>query len=225
MAPSNTEAAYRQAYNRLNVACTLLKRHFPPIEEDNDDYMVLTSLKPKPRTPSVPTCDRCTEERDNLDEAAREEHVCTHQGAEGGQQDDDTLSTSGSEVVQRRTEGRRTGRERQPNAGVIRQDLVVMDDKFDGFTVALSNLATHLTPLEADQYEAHILLWAQYCGWMKDRVEDTRRLLDGGTVSQSTGGTMNVTFSEAPVVGDTDNSTSQHSVVTLVNSRTSQRSQ
>ena len=223
MAPSNlanTEAAYRQAYNRLNVACTLLERHLPPIEEDNDDYMVLPSLKPKPRTPSVSTCDRCTEERENLDEAARQDHVCTHQGAEGGHQDDDTVSTAGSEVVQRRAEGRR--RERQPNAGVIRQDLVVMDDKFDGFTVALSNLAAHLAPLEADQYEAHLLVWAQYCGWMKDRAEDTIRLLEGGTLSQSTGGTRNVTVSEAPVIGDRDNSTSQPSVVTFANSGTSQ---
>ena len=54
----------------------------------------------------------------------------------------------------------------------------MLDDKFDAFTVALTTFSAHVEEEEVLQYETHLLVWAEFCGWMKDRGESTIRILD-----------------------------------------------
>ena len=51
---------------------------------------------------------------------------------------------------------------RQPNTGVIRQDITKLDDMYDSFTINLSTLATVLGKAEAEDLEEHFLVWARH---------------------------------------------------------------
>ena len=124
---------YRQAVHKLVAACTFLKSHLPPDDEE-DPELITPPNRPKPRTVNV-ACILCAAELENLEGDARDQHICTHQpGLHEGNRQDDEASETGSTG----TRNKPTGKHRQPDAGVIRQDLVTLDDRFDTFTNALS---------------------------------------------------------------------------------------
>ena len=79
---------YRQAVHKLVAACTFLKRHLPP-DDDEDPELITPPNRPKPRTVNV-ACVLCATELENLECDARDQHICTHQPGlhEGNRQDD-----------------------------------------------------------------------------------------------------------------------------------------
>ena len=180
MAPNtyaNADHVYRQAYNRLRIACTLLERHLPPPEGDEQPIPPLRPIRPqRPRLDSVAQCALCRVELEAMNTGDRGSHACTHQ-PDGQRHDDETRSAAGS-TESNQQEAYKVKRDRQPNSRVIRQDMIVLDDKFDAFTVAFTTLSSHLDEEEAMQYDTHLLVWAEFYGWMKDRAENTMKILD-----------------------------------------------
>ena len=170
MAPNSLATAdnnYRSAAFKLRSACTFLKRHLPP-DDSNEPESATPTIKPRARAVSV-ACALCVAELQQMEVGAREGHVCTHQ------QDNpvDRASNAGSDDVQDRS-GKR---QRQPDVGVIRQDLTNVDEKFETFTNALSILSGLLGDDDQILYEEHLMNWTEHIGWLKDRAHDTIRVL------------------------------------------------
>ena len=161
MAPSEASArsAYRLAAGRLITACDDLDGHLPPLDPVEGDTLETPPIFPVPRNVA---CAKCADELAQLEtEAEQADHSCTHDRA------DDT----GVEGAERGSAKKVTVRRRHPNAGVIRQDLLTVDDKFDSFTVALSGLASLLEQEDAAEFEDHLVLWTRYRRWLKDRAD------------------------------------------------------
>ena len=178
MAPNEAAVrnSYRLATNRLLTACRDLEGHLPPAE--TEDFLEPPSIWPELRHVGAAVCERCTEELEQLDEAAREEHTCSHQGDN---------STAGA----RPAEGEKTGpkkpvRRRQPNEGVIRSDLQVVDERFEAFVTALSTLSSMLMHQEDEEYQEHLIVWSDYKRWMKDRALDTLDIIAEASGSRET---------------------------------------
>ena len=120
-------------------------------------------------------CALCAAELENLEDDARDQHICTHQpGLHEGTRQDDEASETGSTGIRNKP----TGKHRQPDAGVIRQDLATLDDRFDTFTNALSVLTGFLEDAEGRLYEDHLVTWAEYVGCLKDKAYKVIRVLE-----------------------------------------------
>ena len=177
MAPSEASArsAYRLAAGRLITACDDLDGHLPPLDPAEGDTLETPPIFPVPRNIA---CAKCADELAQLEtEEEQAEHSCTHHRA------DDT----GVEDAERGSAKKLTVRRRHPNAGVIRQDLLKVDDKFDSFTVALSALASLLGQEDAAEFEDHLVLWTRYRRWLKDRADYTLELLEANNQNVNTG--------------------------------------
>ena len=180
MAPNtyaNAENSYRQAYNRLKVACTLLERHLPL--PDDGSELETPSLTPRERVDRVAQCALCRAELETLEPEERAGHGCNHQG-QASRQDDENRSVTASDEGRHGSEVHAAKRGVQPNAGVIKQDLTVLEDKFDAFIVALSILTSLMSDEDGSQYENLLLEWTEFCGWLKDRADQTIRVLQAG---------------------------------------------
>ena len=180
MAPNtyaNAENSYRQAYNRLKVACTLLERHLPP--PDDGSELSTPSLRPRERLDPVVQCALCRAELENLEPEERAGHVCNHQD-QVLRQDDETQSAVASDEGRRGSEAQKVKRGVQPNAGVVKQDLTVLEDKFDAYIVALSIFTSLMNDEDGARYENLLLEWTEYCGWLKDRADQTIKVLQAG---------------------------------------------
>ena len=130
MAPSlsTAEGAYEHAAYRLRAACTLVERHLPN-PELGEETLVIPPLRPRQQVSGQP-CAKCEADRQNMDEESDEVIECTH-GMLAGQSDSEQVAPK-----------KRTPGKRQPNPGVIRQDVNSLDQKFDTFTVALATLCS-----------------------------------------------------------------------------------
>ena len=166
MAPTEYAAhnAYRLAAKRLTTACRDLDGHLPP--PDLEDLIIIPSLWPTIRVENKTECESCATELDNLDEAQRQVHSCTHR------------NESVSADLRPEVQSKQPVRRRQPNAGVIRADIVTLDERFESFSVAISALASILLPPEAAHYDGHYITWSDYRRWMKDRAVDAIVLLE-----------------------------------------------
>ena len=179
MAPT-TEAAANSAYslavNRLVTICNDLDGHLPPfdIQEDDNYDPSLPSVWPRPRLESTTDCAQCVEELDQLSAGARDSHICRHNRDHDESTDTRTAPTQ-----------RRSVRRRQPNAGVIRQDIIILDERFEAFTAALAALAAILPRERAIEFEEHLLVWGDYRRWLKDRALTTIDMLEPAPVPQS----------------------------------------
>ena len=217
MAPTEYAArnAYRLAAKRLTTACRDLDGHLPP--PDLEEIMIIPPLWPTIRLDNT-ECEACATELDDLDEEQRRSHSCTHRN--------DSVSTDTRSEVQPRQPVRR----RQPNAGVIRADIVTLDERFESFSVAISALASLLLPPEAACYDEHYIEWSDYRRWMKDRAVDSLALLEPDnsavqTHRQNPGTVTNGNNSEMEDVVPSGSSGVQSvSDVTSVASMTSQQS-
>ena len=170
MAPTYAavDLAYRLAANNLSAVCTGLEYHLPTTDDLRANETLLIPFK-WPREilvdDSLVECQRCVAELADLEAGDRTGHECTHRG-----QADETATLT------RPTDG---VRKRQPNAGVIRQDLADVKEKFEVFTKALTNLATVCeTQEEVDSFERHLLVWAEYIADVRARAQDTLQLLE-----------------------------------------------
>ena len=162
------DAAYQLAENRLVIACSYLERHLPPLDpQEVEEAPVTPSARPRERIDSVSQCNLCAAELADLDAGARDGHVCTHR-QQGG---DAAVGARGDAA---RGKLRRV---RQPYAGVIRQGLEILDEKFDSFTGALTTLTCVIEETEVTAYNEHLMEWADYCGYLKDRAHDTINML------------------------------------------------
>ena len=175
MAPTEANAhnAYRLSVKRLITACEDLEGDLPPFNPDEEgERLFLPSIYPRPKNIA---CNDCATELEALDAAGQAEHVCTHQQLDetGGQNVIGGVDTGARTKVPRLMQ-----RRRQPNSGVIRQDISKLDEKYDTFTVNLSTLATVLDKTEAEGLEEHFLIWGQYCRWLKDRAYCTIDILE-----------------------------------------------
>ena len=62
---------------------------------------------------------------------------------------------------------------------MLRQDVEILDEKFDSFTEALTTLTYVIEESEVASYNEHLMEWADYCGFLKDRAHDTIDMLEG----------------------------------------------
>ena len=152
MAPTyaSANAAYDPLVNSLRAACIGLECHLPPSEgQEAENNVAIPSNRPKKPTPRE--CVPCQEELEQLDEKARAEHRCTH----------------------------RCRRRRQPNAGVIRQDLSDVKERFDSFTKGLSSLVSLCDDRnESQSYQHHLTIWAEYIADIRARAFETLEILE-----------------------------------------------
>ena len=173
MAPNLASAhwTYGQAVAKLQSACIFLERQLPPVDHAEVEVVPsVPSLQPRVRAASVPNCLECEEELREQSPGAREGHRCNHH--EGGE-DVQVESNTFPEI--------RAPRRRQPNSGVIKQDLKKLDERYDAFAGAIGTLISLLDHSEAVRYETHMVVWADYCGWLTDRAKDLITLLEAAT--------------------------------------------
>ena len=175
MAPSlaSAEAAYIQAGYRLQTACSLLERHLPPVAQtDGEDTEGPPILWPTRRV-ATHACERCAAELAELDAEEQEGHACTH----GRDQTGD--GRNGANGVWQPPARSSRGKGKQPNAGVIQQEINALESKFDAYTVATATVCS-LSTEETDrrQYEEDLANWTEYYGIIKDRAMDVISLLN-----------------------------------------------
>ena len=168
MAPTyaSANAAYDPLVNSLRAACIGLECHLPPSEgQEAENNVAIPSNRPKKPTPRE--CVPCQEELEQLDEEARAEHQCTHVVH------DDSLNIG---LDQQLVDPRRR---RQPNAGVIRQDLSDVKERFDSFTKGLSSLVSLCDDRnESQSYQHHLTIWAEYIADIRARAFETLEILE-----------------------------------------------
>ena len=174
MAPTYATADinFGNAAYRLQASCTLLERYLPPIPDTEVEQIIeVPPLRPRRRADSVAACVQCEGELRDMSPGARDGHQCTHRREP---------SPVGSDDERRQRTVRTRGR--QQDAGVIRQELKHMTDRFDAFTVALATLCSLMTNVnEIALYERHLMRWTDYYGWMRDRAEETILMLEPRT--------------------------------------------
>ena len=157
---AKADAAIWHASHRLRIACLLLNR---PLLPNNNTTIVVEqegtpSLRPRVRQASVPGSP-----------GSRASHVCTHR--QGDQVDEAVGDERQSGARDAGTSDSTT--RKQPNPGVIRQDLNSLEAKFDAFTIALANFCSVMDQQEeVERYEQHLVLWTDYIGWLTDRAND-----------------------------------------------------
>ena len=176
MAPTPNLAAanlaYGQAVARLQSACVFLDRQLPPVDNQEVEVVpAVPALRPKQRAASVPNCVECEQELQDQSPGRREGHRCTHRVG------DEVVEPVGNNTFP----DTRAPRRRQPNSGVIKQDLQKLEQKFDSFTGAIGTLISLMEPNDAERYESHMVIWADYVGWLQDRAEDLICILDAAT--------------------------------------------
>ena len=116
------------------------------------------------------SCARCAAELEELEPGNREGHRCTHQ-QDGADTDTEAEQRDGATIE--------ASSRRQPNAGVIRQYLMEVREKFELITKALSTLASVCVyPEEAHAFEQHLLVFAEYIADLRARAEDVLQVLD-----------------------------------------------
>ena len=197
MAPSfsTADTAYQNAVFRLRAACTLLERHLTP----SDDEVPQPSLRPK-RATEVAECAQCAAELQEQEAGSRENLVCTHR-----QDDEVRAADTGTEDAHARVPPIRAPRGKQPNAGVIRQEVLNLDEKFDSFTTAIAVLCSLIEDtVDRDLFEAHLVRWADYIGWMKERAAEVIALLEPTQVAPA---------NDTPAANDTPSGSSHTNVV------------
>ena len=144
-------------------------RHLPPPDnqEEGDDALEAPPPRPRPKVDSVAACQQCAEELDQLDAGDREGHICNHNVAADAQ-------PAVSSVYRRTISNWR----RQPNAGILRNDIKNVDEHFKAFTTALSNFCVLLEQDQYVEYEAHSREWADYTGYIRDRALEAIEMLE-----------------------------------------------
>ena len=175
MAPSyaNADLSYRQAVSALTFACKQLECHLPSDDATQADIsLTIPSYRPQRRGLSVSACPQCAIELEQLEAGAREGYQCTHQV------DTDEVGAQGA-GVRRPDDVGDTVRRRQPNAGVIRQDLVDIKEKYDGFVKAISTLiAVCENQEEKESFEQHLIVWAEYVADVRSRAAEVLQILE-----------------------------------------------
>ena len=172
MAPTNEVAVNRQYHNAvhsLQVACIDLVRHLPPPDnqEEVDNALEAPPPWPRPRVDSVAACQQCADELDQLDAGDREGHVCNH-----------NVTADAQPAVSSASRRTFSNWRRQPNAGVLRNDIKNVDEHFKAFTTALSNFCVLLEQDQYIEYEAHLREWADYRGYIRDRALEAIEMLE-----------------------------------------------
>ena len=72
-----------------------------------------------------------------------------------------------------------TGRKKQPNAGVIHQDLADVKEKNEVFVKALSTLIVVCdSQEEKDSFEQHLIIWAEYVTDVRSRAAEVLHILE-----------------------------------------------
>ena len=132
MAPLYIKAneACQSAVHRLKTACLFMERHLPPVD---GEIVEQPGVRPPHRT-SVLTCEQCEAELSKLEPHDRQGHQCTHHVERGTRTRDESVGDD----LERVQAVYKSVRQRQPDAGVLRQDVQKVDQRFDAFTVALS---------------------------------------------------------------------------------------
>ena len=145
MAPNETAArnAYRLAAKRLTTACRDLDGHLPPADEE--DLIDIPPIWPAVGLDATAECNACIEELNQLDETEREAHTCTHRRE---------APSDSRPAEARKTQGLR---KRQPNIGVIKADIAVLDDHYENFTVTMSTMMSFMLPQEEEQFDIHFI--------------------------------------------------------------------
>jgi len=169
MAPNESAArnAYRLAAKRLTTACRDLDGHLPPADEE--DLIDIPPIWPTISLDATAECNACIEELNQLDETDRDAHTCTHRREP---------PPDSRPVEARKTQGLR---KRQPNTGVIKADIAVLDERYENFTVTMSTMLSFMLPQEEEQFDIHFIRWGDYKRWIKDRALDTIALLEADT--------------------------------------------
>ena len=174
MAPTyaNADLAYRNAAARLRSSCRFLDGYLTPVEPD--ETIDMPPDKPI-RAVEVPSCDECTAEIELLEAGDRAGHVCTH----GGREQRDVRPSVQQRVI--------TGKRPQPNAGVIREYMGDVNTKLESFTTALSTLCSLMDDREeVVAFEDHLMVWVDYCGWLKNRAYVILDMLETATTGRNT---------------------------------------
>ena len=174
---AKAKEAYGQATIALRSACIVLERSLPPADvgDDGEPLDLPPNLPLRPRVSGLAAeCGQCVEELSNLDPGEKEAHRCTHKVDNR----DETGSQAGGEPAQGiNVQTRRHPRKRQPNPGVVCQDLEDMKTKFDACSGAFARLSPLLDDVEFTAYEEHLEQWTDYYGWMKERTQDLLDML------------------------------------------------
>ena len=207
MAPTTIQTAdtnYRNACNRLTSAIVQLEQYLP---SDAVDVSIrpreLPSTRPRPRVVSVPACPDCAVELQEVDAGDRAGHVRTH--IRDQRNDDDVRSTPSSDGGIQRSGVQTSASKRQPSAGIIKILLNTLEEKFDGFTTALSVYTGLLPPEEVPAWEAHMIVWAEYVGELKVNALETIAVLEAAVDSHQR--VNNATYKALP--SDQGNSVEQ----------------
>ena len=118
MAPSYIKAneACQTAVHRQKTACLFMERHLPPVDGEIVE-------QPLHRT-SVLTCEQCEAELSELEPNDRQGHQCTHHVERGT----GTWDESVVDDLERVQAVYKSVRQRQPDAGVLRQDVQKVDE-------------------------------------------------------------------------------------------------
>ena len=168
MAPNlaTAEATYSQAVKKLKVACTFLEGQLSPPEPG--EVIDIPTDRPETRANIAQTCRYCEQELEQIEPDQRVDHECTHQ--EQLNQEAAASRQAAAEAIIRAS---------QPNGRVIQRYLDDIDSKMETFTTALCTLSS-LMEDEEQSYSDHLMVWARYCGWMKNRAYALLDLIETG---------------------------------------------
>ena len=182
MAPSYAKAneACQSAVHRLiKTVFFFMECHLPPVEGETVSQ---PGVRP-PHRASVLPCDQCETELNELEPNDRQGHQCTHHVEKGT----GSRAESVADEPERSQTVAKSVRQRQPDAGVLRQDIEKVDEKFDAFTVALSVFCSIMEDeAEINMYEQYLVMRADYVGWIKDRAHDAIFMIESVTVNAQT---------------------------------------
>ena len=138
MAPltvASANLAYDRAITKLKRACTELELNIPPCDAEGAEAAHIPPLRPRERSEAVTPCALCCPEREQLDDEARANHVCTHRG-----QGTDGVRAAGSEGERNDGSSSYSLRKRlpmQPKMGVVKEYFAKLKTCLDAFTDAV----------------------------------------------------------------------------------------
>ena len=166
--------AYDKAIAKLQRACIRLEHNIPPSDsEDNDQFVPppLRPLRPRVRLQGESDCEACAAELQELDQADRAGHVCTH-NQQVDQRDNVEPEVSVGNMTARRA------RIQQPKLGVIQDYMGQLDICLDIFSDAVVTLCSVADDsIDKHAYQDHLVVWTEHCENLKDRASEVIEVL------------------------------------------------